>query len=133
MSNAVDSIKRNTAGQFLKGSGGLGGRKRGSRNKISELVLKLNNAAASKHGADIMENLCQKAKTDAYLGLKLLQYWRTFLSNDTLVKMLSIDVKAGPEQFSQAYALALKLTQGESIEYEDNGSDDDQDYATEGY
>lgn len=59
-------IERNDKGQFLKGSEGLGGRKRGARNKLGEAFLEDLYADWAEHGVTALKD-CREQNPAAYI------------------------------------------------------------------
>jgi hypothetical protein len=54
-----DIVLRESNGRFLKGKPGGPGRPRGSRNRLTEVFLQDLLASWEKHGAEVIERLCQ--------------------------------------------------------------------------
>jgi hypothetical protein len=110
-------IARNSAGQFLKGSGGLGGRKPGSRNRLaSDLTIAFSNDFAA-HGVEAIERV-RVEQPDRYLRLCV-----DLLPKDFAVAV-DISLKAAISA-GEAFRLLSELPEPELLELQANGAKTD--------
>jgi hypothetical protein len=98
MSNTTIMAQRDTkTGRFLAGNNG-GGRKPGSRNKLSEAFVADVQATWEKHGAEVLERVAREEPAS---------YLRTIAA--LMPKDVRLDVSVDPVGFAQNFRDAVRL------------------------
>ena len=135
MSNARDLIKRNNAGQFLKGSKGLGGRKPGSKNKLATQYSDDLYRKWKQYGPGCLDTLGKAAiDGDTQAAKAFVTAVGQHLPKDVTAKMFSESIELPGDQakhFAMAYDLALELAQQAPMIEHDHA--DFEDTETQGY
>ena len=83
MSETIDTDRDGKTGRFVAGNAGNGGRKPGTKNKITEQFLRMFSADVAEHGADVIERV-RIEQPGVYLEI-----WADLLPRET---RLDVDV-----------------------------------------
>jgi len=109
-------------GRFLAGNSGNGGRKRGSRNKLSQAFIDVLNADFDQHGAEVVAKV-RVEKPDVYMRV-VAALLPAKLEASLKVSVFQEYNLEDPSQFLEAYRLARSMIGAEPLTIENMKPED---------